>query len=667
MSAPAPAPPIPPRRHARDSRSQEQRQRLLHLWDKTFWWLTGAGGTAFLLLLGALAVFLLSGALPALELNGPAFVTGSSWSPDTSTFGALPAIEGTLVTSALALALAVPVALGVAIFLTDVAPRRLRGPLAYLLDLAAAVPSVVYGIWAFFVLRPALAGTVEPGLRGLTSGGFPFASGGLPNGQDLLSASLILAIMVLPTIGALSREALLAVPALSRESYLSLGATRWEATKMALRGPARPGIFAGIMLGFGRAVGETIAVLIMAGGVYQLDSSLLAPGVTLASWIANDFAAVLPTSSTASALYGLGFLLLALSVGVNVLARLLIRVLSRPRSSPARIGGHHPRARAPTPPSGTAGSVGPPPAPTWLRAARDAAPHRRRRRVFLQRGISTLALVAIALALAPMVGLVATAADLGGADVVTPSFYTSLPPIAPAPGQHGAMGGIGPAIVGTFVLLGIASLFAVPLGIFAAIFVHEHARHRVPRLITFLSEVMTGVPTLLIGLFAFALFFSVARSWAQGALIGGIALGFVMLPIVLRSSVAALAAVPASVREAGLALGFPRNRVALRVSLGTARSAIASGGLLGLARAAGDTAALLFTAGYATFYANGLNSPIASLPTFIFNNYASSAPNMQAAAWGAALVLLLLILGLNVFARIVTRTRTRPARGPTSP
>lgn len=654
LPAPAPGPGRPA--HPFDDR----RRRLLQWWDRVFWWLTGAAGTLFLLLLAGLAVFLLSEGLPAFALDRGEFLVGSNWDPSTSSYGALPAIEGTLVTSALALLLAVPIAIGVAIFLTEAAPRRLRAPLAYVVDLAAAVPSIVYGVWAFYAIRPFLASDIEPGLRGLSSGGFPFASPGVPTGQDLLSASLILAIMILPTISSVSREALLAVPALSRESILSLGATRWEATKMALRGPARAGVFAGIMLGLGRAVGETIAVLIVIGDVYQTPSSLLGPGSTLAAWIANDFTAAYPGTSEKSALYALGFVLLALSLGINVLARVLVRIGS---AQWARRRGHHPHrvaSRALHAARDPVRALAPP----WLAQARSGVARFRVWRRTVNGSVMAIAAVCTLLAILPLLGLVATAASLGGADVLRPSFYTSLPPIPPPPGQPGAHGGIGPAIEGTLLLLAIASLVAIPLGLLAAMYVSEHPRRRLSRVVTGLAEVMTGVPTLLIGVFAFALFFAVDPSFAEGALVGGVALGLVMLPIVIRASSAALRAIPSAVRESGLALGFPRNRVALRVSLGTARTGLTSGSLLALSRGGGDAAALLFTAGYAQFYASGLNGPISSLPMFIFNNYSSPSANLQAAAWGATLVLLAIMLGLHVLARVIGRSpRARPSGG----
>jgi len=199
------------------------------------------------------------------------------------------------VTSLFALLLAVPVALGVAIFLSQIAPAWVRRPLVYVVDLSAAIPSVVYGFWAFFVLVPIMGATVEPGLSSLTGGRFPFPTS-TSGGYDIFTVSIVLTVMILPTIAAVSRESMLAVPRIYRESAQSLGATRWEATRMAVLGPARTGIVAGIMLGLGRAIGETVAVTMVIGNFYALPGTIFSPGSTLASQIVVNFTEVSPGS-----------------------------------------------------------------------------------------------------------------------------------------------------------------------------------------------------------------------------------------------------------------------------------------------------------------------------------------------------------------------------------
>ena len=272
-------------------------------------------------LLFLLAFGLWRGAAPAIDRYGLGFITGSTWDPVTEKFGALPLIFGTLVSSALALLIAIPLSLGVAIFLTEFAPQRIRGPVAFLIEMLAAIPSVVYGLWGIFVLIPFLRAVVFPVLRDLF-GFLPFFTGPI-YGPSMLSAALILAIMVMPFIMSVSREVLLAVPASQREASLALGATRWEAAWTAVVPYARSGIIGAVILGLGRALGETMAVTMLIGNRHDISASLFAPGYTMAAAIANEF-----TEATAdihlAALTYVAFTLFVITLLINGVARLLI-------------------------------------------------------------------------------------------------------------------------------------------------------------------------------------------------------------------------------------------------------------------------------------------------------------------------------------------------------
>lgn len=283
--------------------------------------------TLFALSIPALLVFIaveiVAGAWPALAEFGPGFLTGSEWDVGAGRFGAAPMIYGTLVSSLLALVLATPFALGVAIFLSEFAPAWLRQPVAFLVDLLAAIPSVVYGLWGIFVLLPVLRETIMPFLADtLGLGSTPFFSGPA-YGNSMLAAAVILAIMILPYISAVSREVLMAVPRSQREAALALGATRWEMIRDAVVPYARSGIIGGIILGLGRALGETMAVTMLIGNRPELSASLFAPGYTLASVIANEFAEASTRFHTA-ALMACGAVLLAVTLLVNVIARWLV-------------------------------------------------------------------------------------------------------------------------------------------------------------------------------------------------------------------------------------------------------------------------------------------------------------------------------------------------------
>ena len=249
------------------------------------------------------------------------FLTGQTWDPVAEVFGALPFIFGTLASSLLALAIAVPIALGAAIFLSELAPLSLARPLGFLVEMLAAVPSVVYGLWGIFVLAPWLRESVEP-LLVRVFGFIPFFSGPAL-GTDLFAGGLILAIMILPTISSVSREVLRAVPLTLREAALALGATRWETVRIAVLPPARSGIVGATVLGLGRALGETMAVTMVIGNRPQIPHSLFSPAYTLASVIANEFSEATGDLHLA-ALAEMGLILFGVSVILNAIARLLV-------------------------------------------------------------------------------------------------------------------------------------------------------------------------------------------------------------------------------------------------------------------------------------------------------------------------------------------------------
>ncbi len=284
----------------------------------------GAGRGAALVLGGivvAMVVAMTIGALPAIRAFGWRFFTTSAWDPVAERFGALPFVYGTLLSSLLALILAVPLGIGAAVFLAELAPQWLRPPVAFLVEILAAVPSVIYGLWGIFVLTPWLRAWVQPAL-GRSLGWLPFFSGP-PYGVGMMAAGLILAIMVVPYITAVSREVLLAVPNSQREAALALGATRWETTKTAVLSYGKSGLIGAVLLGLGRALGETMAVTMVIGNRPAISLSLFAPGYTMASVIANEF-----TEATGdlylSALIEVGLGLFVVTVIVNALARLLV-------------------------------------------------------------------------------------------------------------------------------------------------------------------------------------------------------------------------------------------------------------------------------------------------------------------------------------------------------
>src|SRR5881409_3006269 len=295
------------------------------LGDPLFQWFSTAVGLGVVELLVLITVILTLAAQDSIRTFGLGFLTGNVWNPvPPLVFGAVPFVYGTLVTSALALLFGVPISIGIAIFLSELSPPWLRIPLTYVVELLAAVPSVVYGLWGIFVLGPVMRVSVEPVVQSIF--GFLPIFQGNPIGTDKFTAGVILAIMIIPTISAVSREALLAVPDNQREAALSLGATRWETTRIAVLRYARAGIFGAVVLGLGRAVGETMAVTMTIGNRNAIFTSLFDPGQTISSLIANNWLEA--GSLELSALIELGLVLMLVSLLINAFARFMVgRVL----------------------------------------------------------------------------------------------------------------------------------------------------------------------------------------------------------------------------------------------------------------------------------------------------------------------------------------------------
>jgi len=304
------------------------RERLLgFLGHSIFQFISTFFGSVVAVVLALMAIVLVSGSFPVLQRFGLSFFTGVNWNPviGKEAFGALPYILGTLVTSAIAIAIGVPISLGIAIFLAEMSPWRIRGPISQLIELLAAVPSVIYGLWGLFVFRFWIRDWIETPLS-TYFGSIPILKG-TPFGLDVLTAGLILAIMIIPTVSSISREVMMAVPASQREAAYSLGATRWETVRIGVLNYSRSGIFGAAILGLGRAVGETMAVTMVIGnaiGPAALPTSLLKAGQTLSSLIANEFNEADPTSLHPAALIGLGLILFMFALLINVFAQLLV-------------------------------------------------------------------------------------------------------------------------------------------------------------------------------------------------------------------------------------------------------------------------------------------------------------------------------------------------------
>ena len=301
-----------------------------HSGDRLFHLLCRAAAIGVLLLLGGVILSLVWGALPAIQAFGFGFLASTDWDPVNDVYGAAVAVFGTVVTSAIALAIAIPIGLGIAIFLSELCPPRLRQPIGIAIELLAGIPSIIYGIWGFFILKPLLQAYVEPAIIAVT-GPIPGLStifAGPAYGTDVFTAGFILAIMVLPFITSISRDVFATVPPVLKESAYGLGCTTREVVGSVVIPYTRVGVIGGIMLALGRALGETMAVTFVIGNAHQLSASLLSPGTSISATIASEFEEADRGLYTAS-LIELGLILFLITFVVLALARYMLLRIER--------------------------------------------------------------------------------------------------------------------------------------------------------------------------------------------------------------------------------------------------------------------------------------------------------------------------------------------------
>lgn len=295
--------------------------RRASLSDRVFEYGVMAVALLTLILVWTLVLKMFQDAQPSITRFGLGFVVGSQWNANTEVFGALPFIFGTLYSSGIAILIGIPLSIGIAVYLSELAPAWIREPLSFVVELLAAVPSVIYGLWAMYALRPFIANSIEPFFQSFL-GWTPLFQGNA-TGLDMFTAGVILAIMIIPTVASISKESMRAVPDSQREAALSLGATRYETTRMAVLSYSRSGLFGACILGLGRALGETMAVTMTIGNANRISWSLLDPGQTMASLIANNWGEA--QGLQLSALIEVGLVLFFVALIVNVFARLMVR------------------------------------------------------------------------------------------------------------------------------------------------------------------------------------------------------------------------------------------------------------------------------------------------------------------------------------------------------
>lgn len=649
-----------------------------------------ANGAAWFLLalVTAVAIFLVTQALGAIGTDKASWLTSFTWDPDNPVhpvWGIAVFAWGTLITSLFALVIGAPFAIGVALFISHYAPRRLAQLLGYVVDLLAAVPSVVYGLWGLLVLAPHMVGVSQ--LVSDLLGWIPlfhFDGGNLA--RSMFTAGVVLAIMILPIVTAISREVFLQTPRENIEAAYALGATRWEMVRMAVLPYGRSGVSSAVVLGLGRALGETVAVALVLSaqpkGFLTIVTRFLDPhGQTIAANVALSFGDA--GKNGRGALIASGLVLFGITLLVNYLARTIAargvpgadsrpgflgRLLGRTGEDtdriPERAASHRRGAfdRADADPSRN--SLTPAPVTTRSGPARlTLHPVAVRRRV-ANTGSWIAMTTAFVVAVLPLLSILVTVIGKGlqrfGADFLTGSMFNVTDTSGKATYKNGHFslnpayggGGIGHAIVGTLEQAALATVIAVPIGLMVAVYLVEYGRGRLAKAVTFMVDVLMGLPSIVAGLFILAILLAFGQSFA--GIWGSCALVILMLPLVIRSSEEMLKLVPHALREASYALGIPKWRTITRVVVPTALPGIVTGVMLGIARVMGETAPVLLVVGSAlSMNSNPLSGRQETLPVFIYDGTTNNDVFLQQRAWAAALTLILLIMILNLFARLI--------------
>jgi phosphate transport system permease protein len=609
------------------------------LGDTLFQVACAASALSVPLLLGGLLLVLTVQAWPFFGRVGTEALRQVAWDPGRQVYGVWALVYGTLATSLIALALAVPLGVGSAAFLSEMARGRARHVGSFLVGLLAAVPSVVYGFWGLLFLTPLVRlGFAAFGIEG-------------SSGSGIVAAGLVLAIMVLPYVAAVSFEVCRLVPDSQRQAALALGATQWQMIRTAVLPAAAPGIAAACVLGLGRALGETMAVTLLIGNnARELSFHVAALGDSLASVIVNQLNEA-GDPLHRSALVGLGLVLFLVTVAVNLAGQVLIaRVAAGVRGPGA--GGRGPGTGVSEPIHLTGSSRA---AEERSPSARGETPPHTSYRIphslyprVINRVMMAVLTTCLVLTLGPLF-LILGYITVKGTAALDVNFFTRLP--AP-PGEPG---GVAHALGGSALLVGLATLYALPVGILAAVYLAEFRAGRWGPVIRTAGELLAGVPSIVIGIFGYALLVGPTRTFSAWA--GAFALGVMMVPVVMRTAEESLRLVPSALRDGSLALGATAWQTVAHVTVPSALPGIVTGAFLAVARIAGETAPLLLTAYGSNFWPRSPSDRTPFLPKYVFDYARSGYDDWERQAWGCALVLVAVVMVLNAGIRLVTGRR----------
>lgn len=601
-------------------------------------------------------------AIPVITQIGLGDFFSLNWAPTEGHYGILALLAGSGIVTVGSLALGVPLAVGCAVFLTEIAGKKLASVVSTAVDLLAGVPSVVYGFFGLVILRPIVA---------KLTGGLGFGA---------LTVWLVLAIMIVPTITTLTMDALRSIPMGIREASFAMGATRWQTIYKVVLPAAKMGIVNAVVLGMGRAIGETMAVLMVVGNAPVIPAGIASPLSTLTSQVALDMG--YSSGLHRSALFGMGCVLFIISAALVGIVRKMssMREDGRGRSKHRRakaadraavaaggISFDHPEDPAEHAPvqvltgddvTPVTGVVTEPREGSRARIKRllaqgssSAGGSNKNRTNDLMIGVFRAAGVVATAVLVLIIGFVA----VNGLPVMSLDFIFGWPE------GVNAEGGIFPTIVSTLYVTALAMLICVPIAVLAAVYLAEYAKQG--RLVTFIryaADTLSSVPSIVMGLFGYALFVE-AMGFGLSMLSAALALALMMLPIVMRTTEEAIRSVPRYIRWGAYGLGSTKWQVVSKIVLPSAFPRIATGIVLAIGRAIGETAVVLYTMGQA------INLPLTPLDsgrpmTIHLYQLANEGINMQA-AYGTALLLMVMILAFNMFARYLSRRSASKSKG----
>jgi phosphate transport system permease protein len=561
------------------------------------------------------------------------FLTGMNWNPtgQNPSYGVFPLITGTLLVMALAMVIAVPLSIGSAVFIAEIASPGMKSIIKPAIELLAGIPSVVYGFFGLILLTDWIRVVFDQ-----------------PSGSSWLAGSILLAIMAIPTITSVAEDAISSVPREFKEGSLALGATHWQTIRRVIVPGALSGISAAIILGMGRAIGETMAVLMVTGNAAIIPdpiTNVFSPVRTLTGTLGIEMGEVAFGSTHYHALFGVAVVLLFITLAINSVARVII----------TRIQGTQGTAR-----SAPSGRV--------VTAIRGFVPYRALTaaasrithatsapfgRLLPPRVSQRCAFLLISLSVAIVIaalGVILFEIVVNGAGAISWEFLTG------SPRDLGRAGGIFPAIVGTFYLVGGALAVALPLGIATAIYLIEYtADTPLTRSIRAAVDLLNGTPSIVFGLFGFA-FLVLFMGFGVSLIAGQITLGLMILPTIIRTTEEALRSIPGSLREGSYALGATKWQTIWRVVLPPALPGILTGAILSIGRAAGETAPIMFTAAIfsSRFLPSSLTEPVMALPYHLFV-LTTTVPGAATQSYGTAFVLLMLVLTIYLAAILVRR------------